>query len=192
MSSIYAEGVPPMLRVAAVAQGLEALGLLVAAGAQAVEVADGRSYQASNGIALTVLEVITVALLAWIASAVARLRPWGRTPGIMTHICVALLAIIMLQSHRYEWGVPALVLALAGLAGMFNPASLRALARPVPPAEAPPAKPSQPAAPQKSTHPPKPSPVKAQPSKAQPSKAAPAKGQARKPATAKASPARKR
>jgi hypothetical protein len=126
-----------MLKVAAVAQALEAAGLVVAAGFQLAEAASGHSYQSHSGIALAVLELLTAALVAWIASAIARLRPWGRTPAVMTQLCVALLAIILLQGQEYAWGVPALVLAIAGLAGLFHPASLRALRRPDPAAEAP-------------------------------------------------------
>jgi hypothetical protein len=140
MRSIYATGAPPMLRVAAVAQALEAAGLVVAAGFQVAEVASGHSYQRSSGIALAVLEVITAALLAWIASAIAQLRPWGRTPAVMTQVCVALLALILLQGQQYTWGVPALVLAIVGLAGLLHPASLRALRRPAPSEEASPPK----------------------------------------------------
>lgn len=140
MRSFYAADAPPMVRMAAVVQALEAAGLCVAAGFQVAEAVSGHSYQKSSGIALALLEVLTAALLAWIASAVARLRPWSRTPGVMTQICVALLALILLQSGEYAWGVPALVLAIAGLAGFFHPASLKALRRPVPAQEPPPAK----------------------------------------------------
>jgi hypothetical protein len=59
---------------------------------------------------------------------------------MMTQICVALLALILLQGKEYAWGVPALVLAIVGLAGLFHPASLRALRRPAPPVEAAPKK----------------------------------------------------
>jgi hypothetical protein len=119
-----------MLRAAAVVQGLETLGLLIAAVAQAVEAVTGHAYHTSNGIALAVLEVITAALMAAIAGAVAQVRPWGRTPAIMTQFCVGLLGVILLQAHRYSWGLPALLLAIAGLALLFAPASLRALRRP--------------------------------------------------------------
>jgi hypothetical protein len=126
-----------MLLVAAAAQALEAVGLCVAAIYQVIEAVSGHSYQESSGVALAVLEVLTAALMLSIASAIARLRPWGRTPGVMTQICVLLLAVILIQSHQYAWGLPALVLALAGLVGLLNPASLRALRRPLPPSEEP-------------------------------------------------------
>ena len=93
-----------MLRVAAVVQALEAIALCVVAVAQVVETAAGHSYQASNGVALAATEFITVALIAWIASGIARVRPWSRTPAVMTQLGGGLLAIIFLQAGRYDWG----------------------------------------------------------------------------------------
>jgi hypothetical protein len=139
MRSFYVADAPRMLRVAAVVQALEAIALCAAAVAQVVETITGRSYQASNGAALAVVEFITVALLAFIAGGIARVRPWSRTPGIMTQLGIGLLAIIFLQAHRADWGLPTLILAVIGLAGLLTPASLKALARPredaVPPRE---------------------------------------------------------
>jgi hypothetical protein len=119
-----------MVRVAAVVQALEAAGLCVAAVAQVAETASGQSYRASSGVALAVMEFITVALVAWIASGIARARPWSRTPAVMTQLASGLLAIILLQAHRADWGLPTLVVAIVGLAGLLHPASLKALARP--------------------------------------------------------------
>jgi hypothetical protein len=39
------------------------------------------------------------------------------------------IGVWLLQAGRFEWGVPALLLAIAGLAGLFTPSSLRALTR---------------------------------------------------------------
>jgi hypothetical protein len=156
-----------MLRLAAAAQALEAAGLVVAAGFQVAEVASGHAYQKSSGIGLAALEVITAALLAWIASAIARMQPWGRTPGVMTQICVALLALILLQGGQYAWGLPALVLAVFGLAGLFHPASLRALSRPAESEKAPSAGPPARSASPKS-------PRQAPSKKAEPTRKAPA------------------
>jgi hypothetical protein len=127
-----------MLRMAALVQALEALGLCAAAVAQAVEAATGRSYSKSSGIALAVLELVVAVGLACLAIAIARMRPWSRTPAVMTQLCCGLLGIILLQAHRPEFGTPALVLAVAGLAGLFHPASLKALRRQF--GDAPPAK----------------------------------------------------
>jgi hypothetical protein len=122
-------GPPPALRLAAVVQGAEAAGLCLAAALAAADLAAGRTYQRSSGVALVVLEFIVAAGLAAVAFALARSRPWSRTPAVMTQLLVGVIGIFLVEAGRYEWGVPALVLALAGLAGLFAPASLRALNR---------------------------------------------------------------
>jgi cytochrome b len=129
MRSFYAAGAPPTVRVAAVVQALEAVALCAAAVAQLVEAASGRSYQASSAVGLAVTELIAVALIAGIASGIARVRPWSRTPAVMTQLGCGLVAIILLQAHRAAWGLPPLILAVAGLAALFSPASLKALSR---------------------------------------------------------------
>jgi hypothetical protein len=55
----------------------------------------------------------------------------------MTQVLTGVIAVYLLQAHRFDWGVPALLLALAGLAGLLAPPSLRALSRPAPAEEAP-------------------------------------------------------
>jgi hypothetical protein len=121
---------PPALLAAAGAQAAEAATLLVATAATIIDAAAGRSYQQSSGVALIVLEFIVVAGLAWIAVGLAQVRPWSRTPAAMTQAFTIIVAIYLLQAHRLDWGLLALLLALAGLAGLLAPASLRALARP--------------------------------------------------------------
>ena len=119
----------PLLTLAAVAVGLEGAGLGVAGVLTAVDAADGRSSQASSGVALTILEFIVVAGIAWIASGVARVRPWSRTPTVMIQAFTGVVAAYLLQAHRFDWGVPALLLAAAGLAAVLAPDSWRALTR---------------------------------------------------------------
>jgi hypothetical protein len=82
------------------------------------------------GIALTVFALGTAAGLAAIAAGLAQARPWSRTPAVMTQLFVVIAGVILLDGHRPEWGVPALVLAAACVAGLLTPASLRALNRP--------------------------------------------------------------
>lgn len=120
-----------MLLVAAAAQAAEAAGLCVAVVFNVIDSASGRVWATSNAIAFIVLELVVVAVVAWVASGIARVRPWSRTPAVMTQVLTAVIAIWLLQAHRYDWGVPALLLAIAGFAGLLAPASLRALTRPV-------------------------------------------------------------
>jgi len=120
-----------LLMLAAAVVAVEAAGLCVAGVLTAVDAADGRSYQASSGVALTILEFIAVAGCAWIASGVVRVRPWSRTPAVMIQVFTAVVAVYLLQAHRFDWGIPALLFAAAGLAALLAPASWRALAHPV-------------------------------------------------------------
>lgn len=119
----------PMLRVAVAAQAAEAVGLCVAIVLNVIDSVSGDAWTTSNAIAFIVLEVIVMIGVAWIASGIARLRPWSRTPAILTQILTGVIALWLLEAHRYAAGVPALLLAIAGLAGLLVPSSLRALAR---------------------------------------------------------------
>ena len=124
-----ADGAPNLLLLGAAALGLEAAGLFVVIAANLIDLADGRAYQRSGAIAIIVLEVIAAVGVAWIASGIVRVQPWTRTPAVMTQVFTVMIAIWLLEAHRYAWGVPALLLAIAGLAGLLAPSSLRALAR---------------------------------------------------------------
>ncbi len=120
---------PALLTLAAAVLAVEAAGLCVAGVLTAVDAAQGRSSRASSGVALIILEFILIAGVAWIAYAVARVRPWSRTPAVMMQAFTAVVAFYLLQAHRFDWGVPALLFAAAGAAALLAPASWRALAR---------------------------------------------------------------
>jgi hypothetical protein len=121
---------PRALRVAAVLQGVEAVGMLVAAGFAAVATASGKSYELSSGIALTLIAVATAGLFAAFATGLARARPWTRTPVVMFQLAIGFWGVFLLTGHRYAWGVPMLVLAAAIVVAVFTPGALRALNRP--------------------------------------------------------------
>ena len=121
---------PAALRLAAAAQLIEALGLGVAAVFGAVSTAEGKSHQLAAGVVLTLLALGTAAGLAAIAVGLARARPWSRIPAVLTQVFVVIAGITLLDGNRPEWGVPALLLAAACVAGLLTPASLRALNRP--------------------------------------------------------------
>ena len=123
-------GLRPLgLRVAAAAQAMEAVGLCVATVFAAVSTADGKSYRLANGVLLTLIAFCGAAALAVIAAGLAKARPWSRTPAAITQLFVIIAGIALLEAGRPEWGVPALVLAGACVAGLLTPASLRALNR---------------------------------------------------------------
>jgi hypothetical protein len=61
-------------------QALQAAGVLAAAALAGVSAAEGKSYQSSSGIALTVIGAGTAVLLALTAIGLLRVRRWSRTP----------------------------------------------------------------------------------------------------------------
>jgi hypothetical protein len=187
---------PLALRVAAAAQAGEAVGLAIAGVFAAMATAAGKSYQLGSGIALTMITFGTAAGLVAFVVGLDRARPWSRTPVVMVQLFVIIAGFTLLEGHRPAWGVPALLLAVACLAGLFTPASLRALNRPRPPQAAPhpsakptsdkptsaraasdkPAAPSQPAnRPSAKSQSAKSQPAKRQPAARQPAKKQPAK-----------------
>jgi peptidoglycan/LPS O-acetylase OafA/YrhL len=123
-------GAPPMLRLVAAVLAVETAGLLVASVLTAIDTADGRSYQESSGIALTLIAFGSVAALALMTRAIVRLQSWSRTPTAIVQVLIAVVAFYLLGGHRYDWGVPAMALAIAGLAGLLAPSSIRALMPP--------------------------------------------------------------
>ena len=119
----------PMLLTAAAAQAAEALALCLVIVLNVIDSASGNTWTASNAIAQIVFEAVVAAGVAWIAAGIARRRPWSRTPAVLTQVFTIMIAVWLLQAHRYAWGVPALLVAIAGLAGLLAPSSWRALAR---------------------------------------------------------------
>jgi hypothetical protein len=119
----------PMLLTAAVAQAAEAVALCVVIVLNVIDSVSGNASTASSAIGFIVFEAVIAVGVAWIATGIARRQPWSRTPAVMTQVFTAMIAIWLLEAHRYAWGIPALLLAIAGLAGLLTPSSLRALAR---------------------------------------------------------------
>lgn len=118
---------PPSLLGAAGVQAAETAVVLAATVLAGLDTAAGRSYRVGSGIALTIIGLVTVALLALVAVGLARARRWSRTPALLTQLFVGIVGIYLIQGSRYEWGVPSLVLAVVGLAALLLPASMRAL-----------------------------------------------------------------
>lgn len=121
---------PRALLLAAAAEAIEAVGVCVATVLAAVDTAAGQSYHQSSGIALTVIGLCAAAALGAIAVGLARVRRWTRTPALLTQLFVGSTGVYLLEGHRFDWGVPALLVALAGFTGLLLPGSLRALVGP--------------------------------------------------------------
>jgi hypothetical protein len=121
---------PLSVSLAAIVQAAEAAGVLAAAAFAGVAAAQGKSYQSSSGIALTIIGVGTAVVLALVATGLVRVRRWSRTPALLTQLFVGVVGIYLLQGHRFWLGIPALALAVGGLALLLVPPSLRALTLP--------------------------------------------------------------
>jgi hypothetical protein len=119
---------PPSLLGAAGIQAADAAIVLAASVLAGVDTATGQSYQVGSGIALTLIGLATAAALAGVAVGLARVRRWSRTPALLTQLFLGIVGIYLVQGHRYEWGLPCLALAVAGLVALLVPPSLRALA----------------------------------------------------------------
>jgi hypothetical protein len=115
--------------VAAVVQAVEAAGVLGASVLAGIDAGSGRSYHANSGIALTVIGAVTALALGYVATGLARVRRWSRTPALLTQLFAGIVSIYLVQGHRYEWGGPGLALAAAGFVALLVPPSMRALAR---------------------------------------------------------------
>lgn len=127
VSSPAADGMPRTVLAAAAVQGIEAAGVLAVSVMAAIATAGGHSYQTSSGIAITLIGVCTAILLAFVARALRRARRWSRTPGVLTQLFTGIVAIYLLQSDRLEWGIPAMTLAIVGMAALLAPASIHVL-----------------------------------------------------------------
>ena len=120
-------GRPLSISLAAAVQALQAAGVLAAALLAGVSAAEGKSYQSSSGIALTVIGAGTAVLLAMTAIGLLRVRRWSRTPALLTQLFTGIVGIYLVQGDRLWLGAPAIALAVAGFALLLVPPSLRAL-----------------------------------------------------------------
>ena len=100
------------------------LGASVLAG---IDTGSGRSYHANSGIALTIIGIATAVGLGYVATGLARVRSWSRTPALLTQLFAGIVSIYLLQGHRYDWGGAGLALAAAGFVALLVPPSMRAL-----------------------------------------------------------------
>jgi hypothetical protein len=118
---------PTAVRVAAVVQAVEAVGVLVAALIAGVDALTGKSYHRASGVAITLIGIATAVLLAYVARGLGGGRRWSRTPAMLTQLFIGIVAIYMIQAPRLDWGIPAIVVAITGLGALLAPASIELL-----------------------------------------------------------------
>jgi len=118
---------PRTVLAAAAVEAIEAAGILVASVLAAIATARGHSYQLASGIAITLIGTGTAFMLALVARALRRARRWSRTPAMLTQLFTGIVAIYLLQSGKLDWGIPAITLAIVGMAALLAPASINVL-----------------------------------------------------------------
>jgi len=115
------------VRIAAVVQAVEAVGVLVAALRAGVDALTGMSYHRASGIAITLIGIATAAALAYVARGLNRGRRWSRTPAMLTQLFTGIVAIYLIQAPRLDWGIPVIMLAIVGFGALLAPASIELL-----------------------------------------------------------------
>jgi hypothetical protein len=121
------QGRPPTIAAAVAVVTVQALGVLLAAVLAGIATIEGKSYQNASGIAITAIGVGAAIGLGYVAFGLAKTRRWSRTPALLTQLFTGIIGIYLVQGQRYDWGVPALVLCLAGFVLLLVPPSIRAL-----------------------------------------------------------------
>lgn len=108
-------------------QAVQSAAILFAAILAGVAAIQGKSYQSAGGIAITLIGIGTAITLGYVAFGLSRMRRWSRTPALLTQLFTGIVGIYLVQGARYSWGVPALVLCVAGFVLLLVPPSIRAL-----------------------------------------------------------------
>jgi len=118
---------PRSVQIAAIVQAVEAIGVLAAALMAGVDAITGKSYHRASGIAITLIGIATAAALAYVAHGLRSGRRWSRTPAMLTQLFAGIVAIYLIQAPRLDWGIPAIVLAVAGFGALLAPSSIELL-----------------------------------------------------------------
>lgn len=118
---------PRSVRIAAAVQAVEATGVLVAALIAGVDALTGQSYHRESGVAITLIGIGTAAALACVARGLNGGRRWSRTPAMLTQLFTGIVAIYLIQAPRLDWGIPAIVFAIAGFVALLAPSSIEVL-----------------------------------------------------------------
>jgi hypothetical protein len=118
---------PTQLLASAALVALEALGLLVAAGAVALELVASSASDPLGAAVLAGLALVGGIGLALVARGLARRGRWSRAPALVTNLILLPVGYGVVQSGRWYAGLPIMALGLAVLVLLFHPATNEAL-----------------------------------------------------------------
>ncbi|MEV7808339.1 hypothetical protein AB0O28_35855 [Microbispora sp. NPDC088329] len=120
-------GRPATLTVAAAVLAAEGLLALVMGGFVGVETVIGQPTDLVTSIAVAGFGVLGGALLLWVAWGLWQVLRWSRGPAVVTQIFALPVAISLIQSAQYAFGVPLVAAAVVALVALLAPASTHAL-----------------------------------------------------------------
>jgi hypothetical protein len=89
----------------------------------------GTPRERGQAVAVAVTFLILAAPFPWVARGLARARMRARTPAVMLQLLALWVAYFMVKAGFWIGAVPTVLCAVAGLAGVFTPASTAALTR---------------------------------------------------------------
>lgn len=67
--------------------------------------------------------------IGWAGRALFKVRPWARTPAMLTHLFIVIISYPMFQDAKFGEGLPLAAYGVAGLVLLFVPASHQVLSR---------------------------------------------------------------
>ncbi|GLW26893.1 hypothetical protein Mame01_69350 [Microbispora amethystogenes] len=120
-------GRPATLTVAAAVLAAEGLLAVVMGGYVGVEALIGKPTDLVTGLAVAGFGVLGGAALIWVAWGLWQVLRWSRGPAVVTQIFALPVAITLIQSAQYGFGVPLVVAAVVALVALLAPASTHAL-----------------------------------------------------------------
>ncbi|MCT9931249.1 hypothetical protein N5079_13585 [Planotetraspora sp. A-T 1434] len=118
---------PATLAVAAAVLAAEGLLGLVLGGYVAVETLIGKPSDMSSALAEAAFGMLAGAGIGWVAWGVWQALRWSRGPGVVTQIFILPVAISLIGSRQYAFGVPLVVAAVIVLVSLLAPQSTHAL-----------------------------------------------------------------
>ena len=114
--------VPRLLVAACLVIGLQVLALLAAAAVVLEKAATEKSHDVAGALLLAAIALAGAAVLTLCGRALLRLRPAARSPVLVIEaLALPVSYSLAFQAHRYDYGGPILVGALAVLYLMFTP-----------------------------------------------------------------------
>ncbi|GAA4893703.1 hypothetical protein [Streptomonospora salina] len=87
----------------------------------------GRAADAGSAVPLAVFALLAAAAAGYCAWGLFLLRDWARTPAVLTHVFVLVVAYYMFTSGQYAVSAVMAAAAAAGLALVFAPSTTATL-----------------------------------------------------------------